>query len=69
VDEQQLLVPSISLTDNQRNAVIVRTGEKRLLKIYLRRVDELMCEAVNRKRRAVDNSGEIRKKKKKINLM
>jgi len=29
----------------------------------------LMCEAVNRKRRAVDNSGEIRKKKKKINLM
>jgi len=67
--EEQWLLDSALFTLNQRQALIVRVGEKRLLKIYLQRLDELLAEAgaeekeVNGKRR-VDDNGSKRKKKK-----
>ena len=67
--EEQWLLDSALFTLNQRHALIVRVGEKRLLKIYLRRLDELLAEAeaeakeVNGKRGADDNGSERKKKK------
>ena len=67
--EEQWLLDSALFTLNQRHALIVRVGEKRLLKIYLWRLDELLAEAeaeakeANGKRGADDNGSERKKKK------
>jgi hypothetical protein len=59
-----------ALSLNQRHALIVRIGEKRILKIYLRRILEFKVlieeesETANNKRKAADDQGRSKKEKR-----